>query len=283
MTYAEIPADTRLADGADAEQDAFVIGGVGLVLMGLPARLAVAGHLDALRALNGVSYLWLMRTGTSSHPAFDLRLEADDETWALIAPHADVIADILHQLGGATWELSHAAPLAIEIRGRQTELTRQGVAEAFRFHGAHEAAGMAERAVGFRLRPRPGGGRHLVTVWGDSSLTDEEATDVDHAVFQTLQTQTSRARSPGFRALASLLEPQVDLAPQYRPRIAVVTGMGEAMPADTMRHLGDVFDVDHRTIRVSQHDAAAQLGNTLRELSTSDPRNSQDLWIEFRR
>lgn len=164
-----VETDPRLVDGDDAILSAFVAGGLGLTLMGLVGQLAIRNHLDALRAFNHVSYVWPRLTGTTKKPHIALHVEADDESWTRLHPHADVIIECLEALSGVKWSLSRALPLTIDVDGGRAEVSRRGVADALRINGADEAAGFADRAVGFRIRPRPDGGRQLMTVWGDSS------------------------------------------------------------------------------------------------------------------
>ena len=181
------------------------------------------------------------------------------------------MTEILSEVTAVEWTLSRAEPLTVETRNGQFEASRSGVAQALRRNDP-EAADLAERAVGFRIRPRPGGGRHIITVCGDSSLTSEEAGALDGSLYRVLPMQTASALSPGLNALADRLEPQVDIAPRYRPRVALVTSRSDAMVADTSPHLAGFSDVDHRSFRANDPDASAQLASILRELSLARPR-----------
>ncbi len=107
------PTDARLIDAAQAPPHAFVVHGQGVTLMGLVARLAAAGQLEALRALDHASYVAPESLGTSGRPHFGFVIEADDEAWARIAPHVAAIEQHLEDISSVPWSVRRTRPLSL--------------------------------------------------------------------------------------------------------------------------------------------------------------------------
>lgn len=84
--------------------------------------------------------------------------------------------------------------------------------------------------------------------------------------------RTFAVSSPGFNALANMLEPDVEMEAPFEARVALVTSKGQTMTSDTFAHLDGVCSVDHRPFPVSAADADRKLASLLRELSTATPR-----------
>lgn len=238
-------------------------------MMGLTARHGAAGQLEVLRALDHASFVFLSSLGTSGRPRFELIIECDDETWARLIPHSADIVRHLEDISSVAWSLRRTRPLVINgLDGKPFELSRQGVSAALAEAGEAEAAMLAQRAAGFEVRPRPGGGRHIVTVHDPDVLAEDEMRTIDEAIFRGLPSRTSWAHSPGFEALARRLAPQPTEGRLVH--VGVITSSGGAMRADTLGHL-DVFETTTRVVRVNSPDAPSRLAETLAAFWNSAP------------
>lgn len=259
--------DPRLVDGASATPWAFLPHGRIGTVMGLVARLATAGQLDALACLDQVFVT--VDIAADRPTVLQFWVEADDETWRLFEPHAGIIRRVLDDLSGApiTWEIARVAPLMCGRFRDRFEVSVPGVAQALQ--GSSIGPAMARRAAAFRLRPRPGSGTQLVTVWDPASKEpgDFELQDV---LFRTLRMNTTVAYTPGFQELATVIGP-AEPETVDRPRLALVTSRGQRMLDDTLPHLDSVFDLTKRQIYVNRADAADQLAEMLRGFENARP------------
>jgi hypothetical protein len=264
--------DPRLVDGQHADQVGFVTHGLALTLMGLPARLAAANQFDLLRLLDRASYLSPRPTGTNINPAFTLEVEVDDDTWARLKHYCPVLEEHLKAVSLVNWTIRHSSPLTFDDRyGNVRPVTPRGVAAVFEAAGDYEMAALAERAFGFRRRPREGhgGGHHMVIIDDGTSLTPEEVRKVDDAVFHHRLFQTAVAQSLGLTALADRLSPreQEPAAQEVSPHIGVITSTGMAMRSDITPHLEVFPNQTWRTVHVSHPDAADKLAGVLAEFN----------------
>jgi hypothetical protein len=257
------PSDERLADGSEAPQRAFIVHGHVLTLMGLVARLAVAGQLEALRALDHATHVHLHQTGTRGSPGFEMVIESDEDAWSRLEPHTAAMERHLNDISSCRWVVRRSLPLSISDRTGTYVLSREGIVSALADAHWTTAAKLAERATSFQVRPRPGSGRHIVTVYDPDVLTENEVRLIDEGIFRVLQYQTDWTLSPGFDALARRLAPSPAAA--QPARVAVVTSVSEAMVGDTEVHL-EVFETTWRKVRVNDPDAPTRLAETLAEL-----------------